>query len=129
MLNVLQKNNLVNVLIVVTRYFGGILLGTGGLVRSYTESLQNAIEKSKRIEKCKGIEMLVSIEYSEYNNFQYYCSNNNIFITNVEYGEDIECKIELEETKKQRLITDFETKKIILKDVKEINKKYITKSI
>ena len=38
MLNILQKNNLVNVLIVVTRYFGGILLGTGGLVRAYQNS-------------------------------------------------------------------------------------------
>ncbi len=37
MLNILQKNNLANVLIIVTRYFGGILLGTGGLVRAYSE--------------------------------------------------------------------------------------------
>ena len=36
MLNILQKNNLCNVLVVVTRYFGGILLGTGGLVRAYS---------------------------------------------------------------------------------------------
>ena len=44
MLNILQKNNLANVLIIVTRYFGGILLGTGGLVRAYSNSLLRAMK-------------------------------------------------------------------------------------
>ena len=44
MLNILQKNNLGNVLVVVTRYFGGILLGAGGLVRAYSDATLNAIE-------------------------------------------------------------------------------------
>ena len=48
MLSILQKNNLANVLIIVTRYFGGILLGTGGLVRAYSSSLLKAIEKLKK---------------------------------------------------------------------------------
>lgn len=46
MLNILQKNELVNVLVVVTRYFGGTLLGTGGLVRAYSEATLKAIEKA-----------------------------------------------------------------------------------
>ena len=46
MLNLLSKNDLMNVLLVVTRYFGGILLGTGGLVRDYTEASQQAIKKA-----------------------------------------------------------------------------------
>lgn len=129
MLNVLQKNKLANVLITVTRYFGGILLGTGGLVRAYSDCLLKAIEESDKIQKCQGIEMLSIVAYSEFDLFKYYCKNNNIFITNVEYGESIACKIELEEEKKEKLLKDFETKNIILKDVKEITKKYITKSI
>ena len=51
MLNILQKNEYVNILIIVTRYFGGILLGTGGLVRAYSDSLLLAIEKSIKIQK------------------------------------------------------------------------------
>ena len=47
MLQVLNKNELVNILVVVTRYFGGILLGTGGLVRAYTQATQNALKKNK----------------------------------------------------------------------------------
>lgn len=128
MLSILQKNNLANVIVIVTRYFGGILLGTGGLVRSYTESLQKALEISKKVHKCQGVEMLVLLDYNEYGNFQYYCKDNNIFITNVEYSELIACKIEIEEEKKEKLKKDFEAKNIILKEIKEINKKYITKS-
>ena len=45
MLNILQKNNLANVLIIVTRYFGGILLGTGGLVRAYSARFIRNIRK------------------------------------------------------------------------------------
>lgn len=129
MLNILQKNNLCNVLVVVTRYFGGILLGTGGLVRAYSDSLLKAIEKGELVETCKGTQMQVIVEYSEFDRFQYYCKNNNILITNVEYSDLIACKIELEDDKKQKLLQDFAVKNIILKDMKEITKKYIAKSI
>ena len=103
MLNILQKNNLANVLIVVTRYFGGILLGTGGLVRAYSDSLLKAIEESETIQKCQGTELLVRVKYNEFDHFKYYCKNNNILITNVEYNELITCKIELEDDKKEKL--------------------------
>lgn len=129
MLNILQKNELANVLIIVTRYFGGILLGTGGLVRAYSDSLFKAIGESEKLQKCEGIEMQVIVEYSEFDYFKYYCKNNQILIADVEYSESIVCKIELEVDKKEKLVKDFETKVIILKDVKEITKKYITKSI
>ena len=129
MLNILQKNNLANVLVVVTRYFGGILLGTGGLVRAYSDSLLEAIEKSELVKTCEGIEMQVIVEYSEFDRFQYYCKNNSILITNVEYSDLIACKMELEVDKKEKLLQDFATKNIILKDIKEITKKYIAKSI
>ena len=71
MLNILQKNNLANVLVIVTRYFGGILLGTGGLVRAYSNSLLQAIENSIIVEKCIGQELKVVLEYSEFENFKY----------------------------------------------------------
>lgn len=129
MLAILQKNHLANVLIVVTRYFGGILLGTGGLVRAYSDSLLKAIEESKKIQKCMGIEMMVTLEYKDFAPFKFYCKTNHIFITNVEYGEYIVCKIELEDGQKEKLWKDFETKSIILKDSKEITKKFITKCI
>ncbi len=129
MLNILQKNNLVNVLIVVTRYFGGILLGTGGLVRAYQNSLLLAIEKANKVTKCLGEVLEVTLEYSDFENFKYYCKNNKINIVDATYQENIVCKIELEEDKKEKLMNDFETKNIKLTNIKELYKKYITKSI
>ena len=129
LLNILQKNNLVNVVIIVTRYFGGILLGTGGLVRAYQNSLMLALEKSTKINKILGNVLEVTLEYSEFENFKYYCKNNKINIIETKYQENIVCKIELEEDKKQKLNDDFRTKNINLTDIKELYKKYITKSI
>ena len=129
MLNILQKNQLANVVVIVTRYFGGFLLGTGGLVRAYSDSLLEAIKKSQLVTKVQGIEMQVSVEYGNFDSWKYYCKNNDILITNVEYSDFVLCKIELEDDKKEKLLRDFETKNVILKDLKEIAKKFITKSI
>ena len=101
MLNILQKNNLCNILVIVTRYFGGILLGTGGLVRAYSETTQKAIENAQKIEMILGTEMEAKVEYSEYEKFKYYCQKNQIKIEKVEYNEKINCKIALENKVKQ----------------------------
>ena len=125
MLSILQKNNLLNVLVVVTRYFGGVLLGTGGLVRAYSQSLLNAIEESEIIKKCVGYELEVKLEYNEFGNFKYYCKNNKITIINPQFLENVVCKIELEEIKKEKLMMDFEAKNINLINIKELSKKFV----
>ncbi len=129
MLNILQKNNLCNVLVVVTRYFGGILLGTGGLVRAYSDATLEAIDVAEKIEKCIGQEAEVEIEYNNLENFKHYCKINNIFIGDFVYSDIIFCKIQLQESSKQRLIEDFETKKINLINLKFLSKKLIDKCI
>ena len=129
MLNILQKNKLVNVLIIVTRYFGGILLGTGGLVRAYQNSLMLAIEKAEKITKCLGESLNITLNYSDFENFKYYCKINNINIVEVSYKENIVCRIELEEEKKEKLVKDYETKNIKLIGFEILYKKYIMKSI
>ena len=129
MLNILQKNEFANVLIIVTRYFGGILLGTGGLVRAYSDSLLKAIEKSKKILKCLGQQYEIRIDYSEFENFKYYCKKNNIYIEKLEYGEDIVCIISMQNSIKEDFKKDYERKNIIIKNLKELSIKYVTKSI
>ena len=57
MLSILKGNNLCNILVIVTRYFGGILLGTGGLVRAYSQATMEALEHAKFIQKEKGKEI------------------------------------------------------------------------
>lgn len=128
MLTILQKNNLANVLVIVTRYFGGILLGTGGLVRAYSESTIKAIGEADKVEMILGEELEVVLDYNNFENFKYYCKNNEINIINPQYTENIVCKIEINVDKKQKLMGDFETKKINLKEIRELSKKYIIKS-
>lgn len=129
MLNILQKNNFANVLVIVTRYFGGILLGTGGLVRAYSDSLLKVIEKSKRVVKTRGYELEVELEYNFFERFKFYCKKNNINIINSQYLDSIVCTIELEEKEKNKLLRDFDEKSINIKGVKLVSTKYITKSI
>ncbi len=129
MLNIFQKNNLSNVLIVVTRYFGGILLGTGGLVRAYSEALQRAIEESTLILKVSGIEMRLIVDYNNFEKFKYYCKNNNITIISAKYLEKIECKIQMELEKKEKFIKDYENKELNISNLEILSKKIIDKSI
>ena len=129
MLNILQKSNLCNVVVVVTRYFGGILLGTGGLVRAYSDATQKAIEKCIKVYKVDGIEFEVRIDYSNLEIFKYYCKNNEIKITNIEYGEDIILKIEMEKNRKNIFLKDIETKTLNVKELQVIQEKYINETV
>lgn len=129
MLNILQKNNLCNVIAIVTRYFGGILLGTGGLVRAYSDVTLNAVNFSEKVEKCIGIEAEVELEYNNLEIFKYYCKINNIYIEHFTYLNTIICKIQLEESIKSKLMGDFETKKVNLINLKFLSKKLINKCI
>lgn len=129
MLNILQKSNLCNVVVIVTRYFGGILLGTGGLVRAYSDATQKAIEKCIKVYKVEGIEIEVKLDYANLDIFKYYCKNNEIKITNIEYGEDIILKIEMEKNRKNIFLKDIETKTLNIKQYQELQNKIIDKTL
>ena len=129
MLEIMKKHNLCNILIIVTRYFGGILLGTGGLVRAYSEATLKVIENSNIVCQSEGWQFEIEIEYKEVENFKYYCKNNEINIINMEYLENIICKIELETKTKDIFIKDIDTKKINIKQIKSFCKKFISKSV
>lgn len=129
MLNILRNQNLINVLVVVTRYFGGILLGTGGLVRAYSEATLEAIEKAIKIKLILGLSAKVVLDYSSFNTFKYYCQKNDIKIIDVQYLENIVCKILMDEKIKDKILDDFQTKKLILKEINFIGNEFIAKSI
>ena len=71
MLEVLTGRGLANTIVVVTRYFGGTLLGTGGLVRCYTAAAQAALDNSVIVEKKPGTRGVVRAEYAEIGKLQY----------------------------------------------------------
>lgn len=129
MLNILQKNNLCNVLVVVTRYFGGILLGTGGLVRAYTEVTQKAIEMASFVKSILGIEMQIRLDYPNLENFKYYCKMNDIKIINIEYLDDIIAKVQMEKNRKDNFVNDIERKNLKIKELQDLGEKYINKLV
>lgn len=67
MIDVLKKNNMTNILAVVTRYFGGILLGAGGLVRAYSSSVSEALNKAKLYDTLDVTDFIITTSYSGYN--------------------------------------------------------------
>ena len=129
MLNILQKNNLCNVLVIVTRYFGGILLGTGGLVRAYSDATFLAINSVNKTEMCTGLEYETKLDYNNFETFKYFCRKNEINIVNTHYTDIIICKIQLEESKKAILLQAFENKNVNLIDLRFLSKKIINKCI
>lgn len=95
MLTILSKNNLANVLVIVTRYFGGILLGTGGLVKAYSSATTVALENANVIEKNIAELYKIQIDYTDLNKFKYFANKNNINILKEEYLINIELEIAL----------------------------------
>jgi uncharacterized YigZ family protein len=103
MLEILKKNNITDVVVVVTRYFGGILLGTGGLARAYSKGASLAIKEAGIVEKVKGISLEAVIEYDLLGKLQYLCTQENIHIENIEYTDKVKIKILCEFSNLERL--------------------------
>ena len=129
MLNILQKNNLCNLVVIVTRYFGGILLGTGGLVRAYSDATLQVIEKATKVIKVQGVKIEVGLDYSNLEIFKYYCKNNDINIRNINYSENIILKVEMEKNRKNIFLKDIETKKLNVQYFQVTEEKYINKTV
>ena len=96
-LKIVLEKGLSNVLVVVTRYFGGILLGTGGLVRAYSEATIKALEKAKIVNKKKGYKVKIVTAYDQIEQFNYYVNKNKLKVINTEYLENIEFMVEMAE--------------------------------
>ena len=125
MLNILQKKDLVNVVAIVTRYFGGILLGTGGLVRAYSDVTQKAIDEAEKSEIKLGVEYEVKVDYSNLEKLKYYARTNNINIINTEFQNDILCTLQIANEKEDKFLEDIEKKNINIIECKKICEKYI----
>ena len=87
MLNVLEKEGMINTLAITIRYFGGIKLGAGGLVRAYSKSVRDAIINADTIEIEEGYSVKVVVSYDEQKNLEYNLKDCEII--NKEYLEDV----------------------------------------
>lgn len=111
-LDILKKNQFTNVLVIVTRYFGGILLGTGGLVRAYSEATKRVIENSDVVEIVSGERYIIEVSYENVNNVLYWCNKLNIKICENVYETSIKLTIESTKEDKEKLINNVEIENI-----------------
>lgn len=127
MLNILSSQNLRNVVVIVTRYFGGILLGTGGLVRAYTGAVQEALKNVEIIEKYLGLEVNLEVNYPNLEKLKYYLKQNEIKILSSEYLENIKVLVEMSEEKLNILLQNKDDLNFNLINVEKVKEKYIEK--
>lgn len=93
MLDVLLGEKLTNVLVIVTRYFGGTLLGTGGLVRAYSKAVQEGLRNSRIIEQRYGVRMKIQTDYNGIGKIQYLLASDQIPVLETRYTDHVETEI------------------------------------
>ncbi|WAM34428.1 YigZ family protein [Caldicellulosiruptor morganii] len=89
-MEVIRKNGLSNVLLVVTRYFGGILLGASGLVRAYTQAAAVCIEKAGVLEYHECEKIAITVDYPDYEKVRWLIEKNRTKILEIEYSQVVD---------------------------------------
>ena len=115
MLNILDKENITNILAITIRYFGGIKLGAGGLIRAYSNSVKEALNKVNTNELINGYLVTITFPYNKEEEITKKIEKENIIEKT--YLEKITYKVKLEETSP------------LLKNAKIIEKTYIEKNL
>lgn len=106
-LEVIRGNDIHNILIVVTRYFGGTLLGTGGLVRAYTQASQEGIAASTIITKTQGYKLKIKTDYTGLGKIQYLLGQRGIQIVDSVYQDNVEIFIYISKEDEAEIIRDI----------------------
>ena len=99
MLDVLEGENLTDVVCVVTRYFGGTLLGTGGLVRAYSGAVREGLKNCRVLTRKQGILLTIRTDYTDLGKIQYLLGQNNIPTMDSVYADTVELKVVVEESR------------------------------
>lgn len=97
MLNVLDKEGMINTLAITIRYFGGIKLGAGGLVRAYSKSVRDAIVEADTVTVNEGYKVKVTVSYDEQKNLEYNLKDS--YIVSKDYLEDVTYEILIQKEK------------------------------
>jgi len=96
-LRVIEGSGCTNVLVIVTRYFGGTLLGTGGLVRAYTQAARAALEDAQKARMCLCRKLAVTVEYGALDRLLYALRRDGIEPQETEYGAKVTLHLIIEE--------------------------------
>lgn len=106
-LEVLRHSGLEDAIIVVTRYFGGTLLGTGGLVRAYTEGAKAALNAAEILTYKTCVDLNITVDYSLYDKITTLCQNKNGKIIDTQFTDNVNITIRMLSGTQDELIKDL----------------------
>lgn len=106
-LDAIKKNDLTNIVVVVTRYFGGIKLGAGGLIRAYSHTAALGIANSKVVQMINFKKIAVTIEYPFLAQVENFLRNNKIRVENSDYAVDVTINILIESENVEKFLADL----------------------
>ena len=92
-LSVIEHAGLKDVICVTTRYFGGTLLGTGGLVRAYTKAAQDAFAAVRVVEFAECVDLMVSVDYPLYDQLSHWLGSQGIQVLGTDFGADVTVEV------------------------------------
>lgn len=125
MLKLVLEKGLSNIVVVVTRYFGGTLLGTGGLVRAYSDAVEKALEQAEIIQKTKGYQSKIQVDYNNAEQLKYYLEKNKIKIEKIEYLEKVEFTIDIAENMAKNFEEDYKCNNLKIEKYDTIKEKFV----
>lgn len=128
MLEVLMGAEIRNVAVVVTRYFGGTLLGTGGLVRAYTQAVQAGLDASTVATMLYGVELQVTTDYNGIGKIQYILGQMGLGIMESEYTDIVCMKLLIPYEAKEKLCKELIEATAGKVEIEEIKKYYYVNS-
>lgn len=123
MLEVLLKEGIRNVCVVVTRYFGGTLLGTGGLVRAYQAAVKEGLKNCVLLEKQAGIKAEIITDYNDVGRLQHFFASNRVVVLHSEYGQNVVMELLIPQEQRSSVeekVVDITNGKTSLDSVEEV---------
>ena len=106
-LDVLKSNNLTDIVVVSTRYFGGVLLGASGLIRAYVKSATLAIQNSKIVEIVEGCLIKFIFNYDLFGKIQHVSNEKKWDVKNITYEDKVSLDISCELKEKDKIINEL----------------------
>ena len=122
-LEVLSGNECSNCLCIVTRYFGGVLLGTGGLIRAYTSASKEALDDCLTGELVEGVHAYLDADYNYVGKIQHLCIQHDITIVSTDYSDNVIFELMMEKQvlqKFEKTLTEMSSGRIGLREIKEV---------
>lgn len=119
MLGVLENHNLTNICVVVTRYFGGIKLGAGGLIRAYAGSVALAVKEIGIIEIKEQVGIAIQMSYTQYQEYSNFLKAHNLMELDTNFTDQVDTMIYVDKEEKENIkatLVEFFNGKVTLTD-------------